>query len=136
MWGSFEDSSWALTGQALDALGARGLDSPVLYWADKWRRFGVGLYTAALALAGAGGWRLRGSFDRRWVLLLAAGLYFAAHLLIEIQVRYRAALLLFLLPLAASGMDLIAEKTRRRSAPQYAGRTAARFRLPFIGRTR
>lgn len=136
MWGSFEDSSWALTGQALDALGARALDGPVLYWADMWRRFGAGFYTAALALAGAGGWRLRGGFDRRWVLLLAAGLYFTAHLLIEIQVRYRAALLLFLLPLAASGMDLIAEKTRRRSAPQYAGRIAARFRLPFIGRTR
>ena len=28
MWGSFEDSSWALTGQALDALGARGAGQP------------------------------------------------------------------------------------------------------------
>ena len=49
------------------------------------------------------------SLIARGAAALAAGLYFSAHLLIEIQMRYRSTMLLFLLPLTACGADGMTE---------------------------
>lgn len=113
MWGSFEDSSWAFTQQVMDRLQSRGLDGFVQYWINKWCRLGVGLYTAVLAMAGLGAWAGRRKPSLSAILILAAGFYFGAHLLIEIQVRYRSTMLLFLLPLTACGIDAAAEQIPR-----------------------
>ena len=113
MWGSFEDSSWALTQRVMDRLQSWGLDGFVRYWTDKWCRLGAGFYTALLALAGLGAWAKSRRPSLSAILILAAGLYFGAHLLIEIQVRYRSTMLLFLLPLTACGTDAAAEQIPR-----------------------
>lgn len=105
MWGYFEDSSWALTQRVMDMLRERGLYNFVRYWVDKWCRLGAGAYIMIMILAGAGAKRIRGKLDYRYVVVLASGIYFGAHLLVEIQVRYRSTFLLFLLPLTACGVD-------------------------------
>ena len=113
MWGYFEDSSWALTPRVMDRLQGLGLDGFIQYWADKWCRLGVGFYTAILALAGLGAWTSRRKAGLFSILILAAGLNFGTHLLIEIQVRYRSTMLLFLLPLTACGIDAATEQIPR-----------------------
>ena len=107
MWGYFEDSSWALTQRVVDMLRERGLYTFVRYWVDKWCRLGAGAYIMIMILAGAGAKRIRRELDYRYIVILASGIYFGAHLLIEIQVRYRSTFLLFLLPLTACGVDCL-----------------------------
>lgn len=74
---------------------------------------GRGVLHSAFGLAGLGAWAKSRRPSLSAILILAAGLYFGAHLLIEIQVRYRSTMLLFLLPLTACGIDAAAEQIPR-----------------------
>lgn len=109
MWGSFEDPSWALTGQVLEDFEQLGVRELVLSLVQKLCRLTAGLYFWIALLAGAGALaRLRRPEPFPWpgtLVMLCALAYFAAHLVIEIQPRYRSTMTVFLVLLAAPGLE-------------------------------
>ena len=119
MWGSFEDTSWALTPAAMALLEDKGLGTLVWKTAERLCRLGSGGYAVIALLAGGGALahgRRRGKLSRAYgVVLLAALAYFSVHLFIEIQVRYRSTMTLLLLLLLAPGAEALARRMGRRS---------------------
>ena len=121
MWGSFEDPSWALTGQALADLAQLGWRERALCLVQALCRLASGMYLWIALLAGAGALaRLYRPRPFPWpgtLVMLCALAYFAAHLFIEIQPRYRSTMTVFLILLAAPGLDLL-----RRGRPSLLAR--------------
>ena len=110
MWGSFEDPSWAFTSQVWADLARLGRKEQVLSLVHTLCRLasGMSLWIALLAGAGAPA-RLRRPRPFPWpgvLVALCALAYFAAHLFIEIQPRYRSTMTVFLILLAAPGLEL------------------------------
>lgn len=121
MWGGFEDASWVLNDTYLARLEELGLGELVPWCVDKLQRLAAGCYIA-VGILGAGGAlsALRGRKPLPQVqllLTLTALAYFCAHLLIEIQVRYRSTMTVLLLILAAAGFDWLGALFRRRRHP-------------------
>jgi len=114
MWGDNEDMYWCfghLNGQA--QLGPLTLDqwSQVLARGDK----GVYMTAFALALAGVLSMLRRGTKDGNGALLLAFLLcgYYAVHLIVEVQSRYRYFLLPCVFLLAGYGLTVLTGSTRK-----------------------
>lgn len=117
MWGSFEDTFWLFTRGFWDELNTSGIGTAVLYWMDKLRRLSCGYYMVAGVLAGVGAFsqlKRRSLPESAALAMLTALAYFCAHLFIEIQVRYRSTMTLFLMLLTAPGADVIASVFRPR----------------------
>ena len=124
MWGGFEDTSWALTDRAIQLLNDRGIGEMVEQGAEWLCRLASGCYLAiTLSVAWGALPRLRapkksaanGAYT---VVLLTALAYFAAHLLIEIQVRYRSTMTLLLILLTAPGVDALSQRWARQKASE------------------
>ena len=116
MWGSFEEMVWTFTQNVTARLEAGGIDTGQLY--SRCQRGMAGCYAWIFLLIALGGVGAalgpgRHSTAAR-VLALIALAYFCAHLLIEIQVRYRSLLLAVAIPLAALGLDWIRARWSRR----------------------
>ena len=113
MWGKFEPAWWAFTQNVTDLYAARGQGEVLTWTLEKYKRLASGLSIAGSLLIAAGCVRaaMKEERGRRAALLLVltALAYFCAHLLIEIQERYRTTLFVVAFPLAAIGADWMAE---------------------------
>ncbi len=113
MWGGFEPTLWTFTSGVTGAYAARGLGEALQWWLDKAVRLASGIYIGENLLIAAGcvraAWRQERGRGTALLLTLTALAYFCAHLLIEIQSRYRTLLFAVCLPLAALGADWLAE---------------------------
>ena len=120
MWGGFEDASWVLTASYLAELEGRGLAAAALTGTGVLQRLCSGCWISMnLMNAGAALSALRRRERPRGVrllLMLTALAYFCAHLLIEIQIRYRSTMTLLLFVLAAAGFDWVAGLVRRKGS--------------------
>lgn len=121
MWGSFEDPSWAFTGQVWADLARLGWGEQALSLVNKLCRLTSGMYVWISLLAGAGALaQLRRPRPFPWtgtLAMLCALAYFAAHLFIEIQPRYRSTMTIFLILLGGHGFQLClsgVERLKRR----------------------
>lgn len=117
MWGSFEPTYDAFTQNVTGLYAGRG-QGEILAWAlNKFQRLTGGLCIAGSLLTAAGCIRaaLKKEQGRQAALLLTltALVYFCAHLLIEIQVRYRTLLFAVIFPLTAIGADWMGERWER-----------------------
>ena len=122
MWGTVESLDWMLTKNVMEQLERMNLPVRIDYikWAVQWSA--SGLYAVCFLLAAAGGVAVlrTGACKRETAQLLAlsALAYFGAHLLIEIQPRYRSLMLAVAFPLIGAGLDGLWELWRRRSTTQ------------------
>ena len=113
MWGAFEPTYWVMTQNVTDAYAARGQLEALTWWQNKLVRISSGISIAGSLLIAAGciraAWKKEKGREAALLLSLTALVYFCAHLLIEVQERYRTLLFAVALPLAALGADQVAE---------------------------
>lgn len=109
MWGDFEPASWAITQNVADGYAARGQAELLEWWHSKLERLSSGILIANSLLAAAGciraAWKKEKGREAVLLLALTALAYFCAHLLIEVQSRYRTLLFAVAMPLTAIGAD-------------------------------
>lgn len=113
MWGCFEPTYWTLTQNVTDLYAGRGQGEALAWWQSKVVRFFSGIYIADSLLIAAGCVRAAVRPVKRQGAALLPALtalaFFCAQLLIEVQPRYRTLLFAAALPLAAIGVDWLAE---------------------------
>lgn len=117
MWGGFEPTWWTFTQNVTDLYAARGQGEVLSWMLEKYKRSASGLCIASLLLIAAGCVRAALKQEKgqeaALVLTLTALAYFCAHLLIEIQSRYRTTLFAVAFPLAAVGADFLGSLSGR-----------------------
>ena len=113
MWGEFEVTQWTFAADGTEADAAQGLAGRLNWALSQVVRIASGFAVANSLLIAAGciraAWKKDPGREAALLLTLTALAYFCAHLLIEIQTRYRTTLFAVAIPLTAIGADWLAE---------------------------
>ncbi|MDD4715535.1 MAG: glycosyltransferase family 39 protein [Oscillospiraceae bacterium] len=110
MWGSFEPTFWAFTGNVCAEIGTPGSVFSLTRVLRNVCKFTAGLYiwsNLLIALGAISPFREKRENRTHELLMLAALAYFFALSVIEIQTRYRSLMTALTFPLAAAGLDLL-----------------------------